>query len=174
MQHAYLLVQRLIEQGGFVMGLLFICSLILWSLIIERYLFIYRSYPSFSRGLLANGRMQLKTTHWGEQSVKAMLSSQLNSALERYQSSIKSLIALCPLLGLLGTVSGMIHVFDVISLTGNSDAKAMAAGIYQATIPTMAGLMLALSAMLFSHRLHRKSQQLSQHFASELNKERTL
>ena len=75
-------------------------------------------------------------------------------ALERFLSLIKVLIALCPLLGLLGTVTGMIAVFDSIAMTGNSDAKAMASGIFQATLPTMSGLVLAISALYFSHYLH--------------------
>ena len=52
---------------------------------------------------------------------------------------------LCPLLGLLGTVTGMIEVFNVMAVTGGGDAKSMAGGVERSTIPTMAGMVSALS-----------------------------
>ena len=68
---------------------------------------------------------------------------------------IKVLVALCPLLGLLGTVVGMIGVFEVIAVRGNDDAQAMARGVYRATIPTMAGLVVALTGIYFTVRLRQ-------------------
>ena len=62
---------------------------------------------------------------------------------------------MCPLLGLLGTVLGMIGVFEVIAINGNDDAQAMANGVYRATIPTMAGLVVALTGIFFTVRLNR-------------------
>jgi biopolymer transport protein ExbB len=63
---------------------------------------------------------------------------------------IKTLVALCPLLGLLGTVTGMIEVFDVMAVTGTGNARAMASGVSKATVPTMAGMVGALSGVLFA------------------------
>ena len=60
---------------------------------------------------------------------------------------IKTMVALCPLLGLLGTVTGMIEVFNIMAVTGGGDAKSMAGGVQQATIPTMAGMVAALSGV---------------------------
>jgi len=60
------------------------------------------------------------------------------------------LIGLCPLFGLLGTVTGMIHVFDVMAVTGTGNARAMASGISQATIPTMAGMVIAIAGLYFN------------------------
>ena len=94
--------------------------------------------------------------------------------LEKHQSSIRFLIKLCPLLGLLGTVSGMIGVFDVIASTGNSDVKAMAAGIYRATLPTMAGLILALSALYFSHQIRHQAEQKQAQLSAALNRREAL
>ena len=62
---------------------------------------------------------------------------------------IKTLIMVCPLIGLLGTVTGMIEVFDVMAVIGTSDVKSMANGVSMATIPTMAGMVVALSGILF-------------------------
>ena len=57
---------------------------------------------------------------------------------------IQGLIALCPLLGLLGTVTGMIDVFDIMAITGTGNARAMASGIARATLPTMTGLFVSI------------------------------
>ncbi len=66
-------------------------------------------------------------------------------------------MAVCPLLGLLGTVTGMIHVFDVMAIQGSGNARAMAAGISMATTPTMAGMVVALSGLFFSSRLQQRA-----------------
>ena len=71
-------------------------------------------------------------------------------ALERGQNFIKLLAAVAPLLGLLGTVTGMILTFQSISLFGNGDPKLMAGGISQALMTTVLGLVVAIP-LLFSH-----------------------
>ena len=52
-----------------------------------------------------------------------------------------------PLFGLLGTVTGMIEVFQVMAFNGGGDARAMAGGVSKATLPTMAGMVVALSGV---------------------------
>ena len=54
-----------------------------------------------------------------------------------------------PMLGLLGTVAGMIHVFEAISAYGTSDAQSMAAGISEALLTTETGLVLAIPILFF-------------------------
>ena len=81
--------------------------------------------------------------------------------------SIKTLIALCPLLGLLGTVWGMIEVFNALSVTAG-DAKAMASGVSKATIPTMAGMVAALSGMFAMTFLERMADSQSHLFEDSL------
>jgi len=72
-------------------------------------------------------------------------------------------VALCPLFGLLGTVWGMIEVFNVLATTGGADAKSMAGGVKQATIPTMAGMVAAISGVFGStiiNQIASREQQL--------------
>jgi len=72
--------------------------------------------------------------------------------LEKGLSMIKLLAAVAPLLGLLGTVTGMIGTFQSISLFGTGDPKLMASGISQALVTTMLGLCVAIP-LLFLHSL---------------------
>ena len=87
--------------------------------------------------------------------IRRQLIGELREKLVHALLQIKTLVALCPLLGLLGTVTGMIQVFDVMALAGNGNARAMASGVSLATIPTMAGMVAALSGLYFSHQLDR-------------------
>ncbi len=73
-------------------------------------------------------------------------------ALERWQGLIKLLAAVAPLLGLLGTVTGMIATFQAITLFGTGDPKLMAGGISQALVTTVLGLVVAIP-LLFMHGL---------------------
>jgi biopolymer transport protein ExbB len=71
---------------------------------------------------------------------------------------IKTLVAMCPLIGLLGTVTGMISVFETMATQGTGNARLMASGISMATIPTMAGMVAALSGVFFSTRLEARAK----------------
>ena len=83
--------------------------------------------------------------------------SNSSIALKQNISLIKALIAICPLLGLMGTVTGMISVFDVMTYSGSGNARAMAAGVSMATVPTMAGMVAALSGVYFGTWLEHKA-----------------
>ena len=90
-----------------------------------------------------------------------------NQKLERRLGLIKTAVALCPMAGLLGTVTGMIEVFDVMA-GGSGNARGMAAGVSKATLPTMAGMVAAISGMLFSIQLERRAQSESDGVESNL------
>ena len=69
---------------------------------------------------------------------------------------IEVLVTICPLLGLIGTVTGMIEVFFVMAVSGGGDAKSMAGGVSKATIPTMAGMVGAISGIFAFNYLKSK------------------
>ena len=81
---------------------------------------------------------------WIRNKIKLKNISILNSQSSKNLLMIQGLIALCPLLGLLGTVTGMIEVFDIMAITGTGNARAMASGIARATLPTMTGLFISI------------------------------
>jgi biopolymer transport protein ExbB len=76
--------------------------------------------------------------------------------LYRYIPAIMTLAAAAPLLGLLGTVSGMVETFRVIGLFGMGNAQAMASGIKEALITTQAGLLIAIPGVLIGQAMRKK------------------
>jgi biopolymer transport protein ExbB len=143
--------------GGYVLWAILLVCLLLWTLIVERYIYLWRVYPRERQALIAAWRQRTDQSSWFAHKIRLALISDLSLRLRRSLGLIKSLIAVCPLLGLLGTVTGMIHVFDVIAVLGTGNARAMANGISMATIPTMAGLVVALSGLFFSVRLGQRT-----------------
>ncbi|MBF0187155.1 MAG: MotA/TolQ/ExbB proton channel family protein [Magnetococcales bacterium] len=84
--------------------------------------------------------------------------------LERYLTLLGTIAAIAPLLGLLGTVLGMIKVFAVISTVGVGDPGVLAAGISEALISTAAGLSVAIPTLV----MHRHFQGVIDRYAVEL------
>jgi biopolymer transport protein ExbB len=148
----------LLEAGGPVLWAIFAVSLLLWTLILLRYLDLLRRHPR--RLAAAQRAWAARPEHesWFAHQARRALISQLSQELKRSLPLIKALITVCPLLGLLGTVTGMIHVFDIMAYAGSSNVKAMADGISLATIPTMAGMVVAISGLFFSVNLRRRAE----------------
>ncbi len=102
--------------------------------------------------------------HW----VKDKLVSEVRAKAEQNVQLTKAMVALAPLLGLLGTVTGMVAVFDVMAITNGADAKAMSAGVSRATIPTMAGMVASLSGILFTSGMDRRVNRSVQWVEDEM------
>jgi len=81
--------------------------------------------------------------------------------LERFLSTLGTIAAISPLLGLLGTVVGMIDVFTAIMLHGSGDTALLAGGISKALITTAAGLCVAIPAMFFHRMLLRRVDEIA-------------
>lgn len=145
-------VVHLVNTGGDILWGILLVSLLLWTLILERYWFFRRIYPRQFSGWVSEWNGRKERMSWGAHRIREAMISQANCQLKQTLPVIQTLIAICPLMGLLGTVTGMIGVFDVMALKGTSDARAMASGVFQATVPTMAGMVVALSGMYFNAR----------------------
>jgi biopolymer transport protein ExbB len=151
-------IRGFIELGGNVLwGIMFVLFM-MWTLILERLWFLYRVYPARKRAVVSEWEERADTTSWYAKRIRESLVSEASLALKRNVGVIKALIAICPLLGLLGTVTGMIAVFDVMTYSGGGNARAMAGGVSMATVPTMAGMVAALSGVYFGTWLEHKAQ----------------
>lgn len=97
-----------------------------------------------------------------------IVESRLNEAilremprLERFLPALKVLAAIAPLLGLLGTVTGMINTFQVITVHGTGDPRLMAGGISEALVTTQLGLAVAIPILVISALLNRRAQTIA-------------
>ena len=150
-------IRDFMELGGNVLWGIMIALFLLWMLILERFWYLYRVYPQRKRAIVSAWESRSDTTSWYARQVRDGMISEASLELRDNLGMIKALIAICPLLGLLGTVTGMIAVFDVMTFSGTGNARAMAAGVSMATVPTMAGMVAALSGVYFSTWLEHKT-----------------
>ena len=116
--------------------------------------------------------LPINPEHPEPRKIRQAMLSEISLRLHQHLPWIKSLIAVCPLLGLLGTVTGMIQVFDTIAVLGHGNPRAMASGISMATIPTMAGMVVTLSGLFFSAHLGRQAALESQRASDALRPDR--
>ena len=123
---------------------------------IERYWFLSGSFPKLRKKIIAEWDARKDTTSWYAHRIREAWISEAADKLNARILLIKTTIAMCPLIGLLGTVTGMITVFETMATQGTGNPRLMADGISMATIPTMAGMVAALSGMFFATRLESK------------------
>src|SRR5690606_25045279 len=95
---------------------------------------------------------------WYAKQVREQLISEVSIEANRFVFWIQSLVAVLPLVGLLGTVTGMVMVFDVMAVLGTGNAREMAGGVSAATLPTMAGMTAALSGLYFATALDNRAK----------------
>jgi len=161
-------IQIFLHSGGTVLWVILLVAIILWSLIVERFLFFTQVYPQLRDDCLQHWQQRQDKSSPYALFIRRAMISNVRVKMQQGVATIKILIALCPLLGLLGTVTGMIHVFDVMAVTGTGNARAMAAGVSQATIPTMSGMVIAITGLYFSARIEEQVSDESHHLADLL------
>lgn len=175
-------VLEYVEQGGWVMIPLGVTSVVLWLLVAER----LGAFRSLTRGdislqealrvldgepVASDGsgmRRWLVDSFLAkrvgdvalDRQILRECSMRIRPALTRSIAVIGVLAAIAPLLGLLGTVIGMIETFNVISIFGTGNAKALAGGISVALVTTQSGLLVAIPGLLASAALSRKASKL--------------
>ncbi len=169
-------IQDNLLQGGWVMIPLAAVSLAMWAMIVDR-LLLYGELTrrdldlDEARAALSAGEMpDSRGLHArlvglflhsrgerrrGDPALLRACADELRRGYEGRLTLIEVLAAMSPLLGLLGTVLGMIETFDVISLHGTGNPRAMASGISVALITTQAGLLVAIPGMFAAGRLRR-------------------
>lgn len=156
--NAWAIIQGFLESGGPVVTVLLCSTVVMWVLISERFVFFVFSGPRLRKAQVARWEALDDHTSWQAHMFRERLISELRVESERFMGVIRALIMITPLLGLLGTVTGMIEVFQVIVDTGSSNARLMASGISKATIPTMTGLAVSLTGVFAMSFLDRRNE----------------
>ena len=149
-------VRDFLDMGGSVLYVIGLLTMFMWALIVERLVYLRFGHKRliFAAQQILEGRTDHRS--WNAHQIRIRLVSQVSEQMERNIPMIQTCVALCPLLGLLGTVTGMIEVFEVMAISGSSSPRSMAAGVSKATIPTMAGMVAALSGVAMGTFLQRK------------------
>ena len=165
-----------INQGGFVGYVILIILTLGLTMGFLQFQFLYRESKSidseletgnFSNDSILGKLNSVFKSHTGDtpEELEAQLEDILAKAsppLDKNLSVIKLLAAVAPLLGLLGTVIGMIDTFQAITLFGTGDPKLMAGGISQALVTTMLGLIAAVPLLFVHNLLDSRSRAISQ------------
>lgn len=162
----------LFEQGGMTLWAILFASILLWILIIERYWFHWRELPAIRQRLFDDWRNQRRSLKesLAFRRIEA-LTDDLRAEAKRNMLALNALTTILPLLGLLGTVSGMIKVFEVITVFGTGNTRGMASGISEALVTTMAGLFTALSGLYFVSDLESRAEETARRFEADLVEE---
>jgi biopolymer transport protein ExbB len=145
--------------GGPVLRWIAVTIFLMWVLIIERFIFFRKEMPPLMKSIRNSWEVRQERRSWNAHQIREGMISKFSTSVNNSIPMIQTLVALCPLLGLLGTVTGMIKVFEVMAVSGSGNVRAMAAGVSQATVPTMAGMVGALSGVLLVTLLTRRAAQ---------------
>ena len=161
-------ISDFLSNGGPIIVILLFVAAMLWYLIAERLMFVFFKYPKIKQAAMQRWDDSADHASWFAKGVRRMLISETSKSVAKSVFTIKTLVALCPMIGLLGTVYGMIDVFDVMAISGTGNAREMASGVYKATLPTMAGMVVALSGIYFSAQLETLARRERRELEDEL------
>lgn len=178
-----------IRAGGVVMIPILGVSFIMWMLILNRVFVMRRLFikniPRQEAGhLIQDNRMphrryqgansllvrEFLARRTGNRELDGFILDEtvmrLNAEMDRYLSLITALSGVAPLLGLLGTVVGMMETFEVITIFGTGNARAMAGGISVALITTQTGLLISIPGLYMSGFLNKRAVNLKQRISA--------
>lgn len=161
-------IDALIHAGGKVMWAILLVSVLLWSLIVERFLYFAFQQPRRFARLSQQWQERREHKSWHAHRIREAMISATELEMSKTLPIIRMLVGLCTLLGLLGTVLGMMDVFDVIRATGSNSARATATGVSNAVITTMAGLVIAISGIYFCRRIELRVEEATRRLSDIL------
>lgn len=168
LMEAFGAIKAFVDQGGPVLYLIAALTFVMWTLIFERVWYFKGGLKGDVQSTLDAWEARPERKSWNAHKVREALISRVAEKINSNMDMIATMVAICPLMGLLGTVTGMIDVFNVLAVTGGGDAKSMAGGVSKATIPTMAGMVAALSGLFANTYLTRTAKRENQLLADHL------
>lgn len=161
-------LDEMFDAGGPMMRFIFLAALVMWTLIVERYWFFSSVFPQRAGQLRREWEARPTRRTWSSRRIRAAMISEMNVAMQAGLPLMKVIIPICPLLGLLGTIGGMLEVFDIMALKGAVDARAMANGVSHAMVATLSGLGVAISGMFFVNRFSARVRVQTELLADQL------
>ena len=161
-------IREFLDTGGQVLTAIAGVICLMWLLIFERLYFFLYGYKKVKKQIVEQWLQRGESKSWNAEHIRIANVSRVTALLNHNVALIQSLVVLCPLMGLLGTVTGMIEVFDVMAISGSGNARSMASGVSRATIPTMAGMVGSLSGVFIVTWLQRKTKRRTEQIEDAL------
>jgi biopolymer transport protein ExbB len=156
------------DGGPFVLWI-FSAGVLMWALVLERYWYFARILPKQVAALQAQWQARKDRTSWCARQIRQAMISRLNGSMTTGFPVLQVLVPMSPLLGLIGTVSGMLEVFDSMALRGNADARSMASGVSAAMICTMTGLAVSITGLYPVHYFRTRAIRETELLADKLS-----
>ncbi len=150
------LFRDFMDKGGDVLWAILFVAIWLWWTLFERYWYFFAEHKAVKQQAVDRWEERPEHKSWYAEKQRAQVISEVDCLMLKNLKIIPTQIALLPMFGLLGTVTGMIQVFDVMAFLGAGNPRSMADGVSAATIPTMAGMVVALVAIPFATALDRR------------------
>lgn len=154
--------------GGPVLISIAVLTWLMWLLLLERIWFLNVTFPKMVQQAVEEWNQRDEYKSWYAHQIRQSIIAGLGGKARFSIQIIKTCVALCPMLGLLGTVTGAIEVFDVMAAFGTGNTRSIAAGVSKATIPTMAGMVSALSGLITITLVSRKAERDTERLALNL------
>lgn len=162
------IIESELLDGGWVLMAIMLLSLLMWVLILDRYWLFGSRVATLRDAVLQRWDESRSNNKLANTRMRSGLLSAYHQQLSGSVGTIQVITAILPLLGLLGTVSGMIKTFDVMTVFGTGNIRGMADGISQALLTTMAGLLTALSGMYFASNLAGRIERETELLAEQM------
>lgn len=162
-------IADLMSLGGIFVFFIFMSGVLMWALIIERLWYFKIILPRQAAKVEAEWRARADHTSWCARQIRQTMISRLNGAMTAGFPVMQVLVPMAPLLGLIGTVTGMLDVFDSMALRGNADAKSMASGVSAAMICTMTGLAVSITGLYPVHYFRTQATRQTELLADKLS-----
>lgn len=151
-------VKELISAGGLSVVWIFLAGIAMWTLVFERYWYFERVLPKMAGEMLRAWQARQDHKSWYARQIRRAMISRLSVGMNKNFQVLRILVPLCPLLGLLGTITGMLEVFDAMAARGSADARTMASGVSQAMICALTGLAVSLTGLYPVHYFQARAR----------------
>ncbi len=159
---------HLLADGGPFVGWIFASGVLMWGLTIERYWYFQRVLPKQASEMQKQWLARTDHSSWCARQIRQTMISRLNQDMTVGFPVLQVLVPMSPLLGLIGTVTGMLGVFDSMALRGNADARSMASGVSEAMICTMTGLAVSITGLYPVHYFRTRAAHETELLADRL------
>jgi biopolymer transport protein ExbB len=161
-------ITDLIDGGGPFVGWILLSGVVMWTLVVERLWYFERLLPREVEDAMRVWNARDDRQSWCARQIRRAMISRLNAGMNANLQLLRVLVPLAPLLGLIGTVAGMLEVFESMALRGSADARAMANGVSHAMICTLSGLAVSITGLYPVYHFGSRARRETEHVADML------